>query len=387
MVEGIIKDKTKPKIQIFLSYAREDFERVAELYDRLFYAGFRPWIDKKDILPGEKWEQSIWKAFHNSDFILVCLSKNSVNKRGFLQKEIREALDKWREKLEDDIYLIPVRFDDCDVPASLREFEWVDLYEANGWILLLKSIYKGIERLGKHDGFQAAYSGIKIRTERLIESKESFPKYNLDVEFPQIDGLLGQSARELNIIIEGTLLSRVHAFRAIHGKDALLNEWLSQFTSELNSSYEVTLLSDTLVSLKIDFYEYGAGAAHGNSSTVTYNYQLSPIFPVDLNALFCPHIRPNHLEIISEYCLNDLKRQAKQEIDAEFISSWVDEDGVSPMNEKNFEKFNITEHSLIFTFDPYQVAPYAWGTRLVEIPYSGIKEYLNINSPLNPFLK
>jgi hypothetical protein len=375
----------KPKVQIFLSYAREDFERVSEFYDRLYYAGFKPWMDKKDILPGERWEHSLWKALHDSDFILVCLSKNSVNKRGFLQRELREALDKWKEKLEDDIYLIPIRFEDCEVPESLREFEWVNLYENNGWMLLLKAIYKGIERLGKYDGFQAAYGDIKIRTERLIESKEIGLKYNLDVEFPQIEGLPDQSVRELNVILEGTLLKRVHAFRAIYGDEQLLDEWLSQFTSELNALYEVTLLTDNLVSLKMDFYEYGAGAAHGNSSTITFNYQLKPVFPIDLHILFRPNIPPNYLEIISEYCLNDLKRQAKQDDKEGDGESWIYEEGLSP-NYENFEKFNITEHSLVFTFDPYQVSGYAWGTRLVEIPYSKIREYLNISSPLKPFL-
>ena len=33
----------------------------------------------------------------------------SVNQRGFLQSEIRQALEVWKEKLPDDIYLIPVR--------------------------------------------------------------------------------------------------------------------------------------------------------------------------------------------------------------------------------------------------------------------------------------
>ena len=38
--------------QIFLSYAREDAERVENLYQKLSDAGFKPWMDKKDILGG-----------------------------------------------------------------------------------------------------------------------------------------------------------------------------------------------------------------------------------------------------------------------------------------------------------------------------------------------
>jgi hypothetical protein len=98
--------------QIFLSYAREDEQKVEKLYQDLCDAGFKPWMDQRDILPGEQWRFCIPQAIRNSDFFLACLSKNSVTKRGFLQKEIRDALDIWQEKLTSDIYLIPVRLED-----------------------------------------------------------------------------------------------------------------------------------------------------------------------------------------------------------------------------------------------------------------------------------
>ncbi|NIO68956.1 MAG: TIR domain-containing protein [Anaerolineae bacterium] len=44
-------------------------------------------------LPGEKWELAIQKAIRRSDFFLVCLSANSIDKRGWIQKEIKQVLD------------------------------------------------------------------------------------------------------------------------------------------------------------------------------------------------------------------------------------------------------------------------------------------------------
>ena len=137
----------KAPAQIFLSYAREDKEKVENLYQKLSDAGFKPWMDKKDILPGEVWKSSIRRAIQCSDFFLACLSANSVSKRGFLQKEIKDALDIWQEKLEDDIYLIPVRLEDCRVLDSLRKFQWVNLFEEDGWTRLVKAIRVGMERL------------------------------------------------------------------------------------------------------------------------------------------------------------------------------------------------------------------------------------------------
>jgi len=126
--------------QIFLCYARLDQQQVEGLYNRLSDSGFKPWMDKKDILPGEKWELAIQKAIRSSDFFLACLSANSVNRRGVIQKEIKEALDIWKEKLDSDIYLIPVRLEDCEVPESLRCFQWVNLFEEDGWERLVKAI-------------------------------------------------------------------------------------------------------------------------------------------------------------------------------------------------------------------------------------------------------
>jgi len=134
--------------QIFLSYAREDEEKVERLYQKLSDAGFKPWMDKKDLLPGEKWELTIQRAIQCSDFFLACLSENSVNKRGVIQKEIKYALDTWKELLDSDIYLIPVRLEDCEVPESLRDFQWVDPFEAGGWTRLVKAIQVGMERRG-----------------------------------------------------------------------------------------------------------------------------------------------------------------------------------------------------------------------------------------------
>jgi hypothetical protein len=134
------------KRQIFLCYAQEDEEKANHLYQELFDAGFKPWMDKKDILPGEQWEFCIPRAIRRSDFFLACLSANSVTKRGYLQKEIKEALDIWDEMLEDDIYLIPVRLEDCEVPERLHDFQWVNLFEEDGWTRLVKAIRIGVKR-------------------------------------------------------------------------------------------------------------------------------------------------------------------------------------------------------------------------------------------------
>jgi hypothetical protein len=128
------------KLRIFLSYAREDGEQVTELYEQLTEAGFAPWMDTKDILPGQNWKYHTNKALKQSDLVIVCLSVVSVVKRSEIQKEIRIALDRLNEKLDSDIYIIPVRLNDCEVPESLSHIQWIDILADDGWDKLLTAI-------------------------------------------------------------------------------------------------------------------------------------------------------------------------------------------------------------------------------------------------------
>ena len=57
--------------QIFLSYAREDEAQVRSIYRRLIDAGFEVWMDKIDLLPGQRWQQEIPRAIRRADFILI----------------------------------------------------------------------------------------------------------------------------------------------------------------------------------------------------------------------------------------------------------------------------------------------------------------------------
>lgn len=136
--------KTTPRI--FLSYAPEDKEIVEELYQKLQAAGFQPWMDSKDILPGEAWQTKIKEAIENSEFFLACLSNNSVSKRGILQKEFKIAQDVFQEKLDNDIYIIPIRLDKCSVPENMEHLQQLNLFEKNGFARLELAIRKGAQQ-------------------------------------------------------------------------------------------------------------------------------------------------------------------------------------------------------------------------------------------------
>ena len=135
-------------IRVFLCYAREDSAPVGDLYRQLSESGFSPWMDTENLLPGEDWSGALAKAIRECHFFVVCLSDSSVSKRGVIQVEIKEALEAWRGKLDSDIFLIPARLADCQVPDVLSKFQWVDLWQQGGYERLVRALESGIERLG-----------------------------------------------------------------------------------------------------------------------------------------------------------------------------------------------------------------------------------------------
>ena len=134
------------KPTIFLSYAREDRARVEQVYESLKAEGFNPWLDIQDIMPGQNWSQVIGQAIRSADCMLVFLSRHSVSKQGYIQREIRAALSMLSELPEGAMFLIPVRLDDSTPPDPLRHLHYVDLFEATGWKTLLSALNASMVR-------------------------------------------------------------------------------------------------------------------------------------------------------------------------------------------------------------------------------------------------
>jgi hypothetical protein len=115
--------------QVFIAYVVEDALMAGRLYDALYALGYNPWMDARKLLPGQNWPRAIDNAIETSDFFVACFSTRSVKKRGGFQAEIRYALDCATRIPLDDIFLIPVRLDECRVPRSLqREIQYIDLF-------------------------------------------------------------------------------------------------------------------------------------------------------------------------------------------------------------------------------------------------------------------
>jgi hypothetical protein len=117
------------RTRVFLAYAEEDRATVRKLYEHLQNAGFEPWMDVEKLLPGQNWPRAIERAIDVTDFILVNFSHRSVTKRGHFQCELRHALDVADRVPLDDIFLVPVRLSECEIPPEIaRVTQYIDLF-------------------------------------------------------------------------------------------------------------------------------------------------------------------------------------------------------------------------------------------------------------------
>jgi len=128
------------RLKVFLCHASEDKSAVRALYDRLQASGVDPWLDQVALLPGQDWHLEIRKAVRETDVVLVCLSQRSVTKAGYVQRELRYALDIADEQPEGAIFVIPVRLQECSLPESLRRWQWVDLYREGQYDRLVDAL-------------------------------------------------------------------------------------------------------------------------------------------------------------------------------------------------------------------------------------------------------
>lgn len=130
------------KLKVFLCHASEDKPKVRELYKKLAAETWiQPWLDEEDLLAGQDFDLEIYKATRDADVIIICISKISIEKEGYVNKEIRRAKDIADEKPEGTIYTIPLRFDDCQPSFEyLKKLHWVDYFTQNAHEKLIKSL-------------------------------------------------------------------------------------------------------------------------------------------------------------------------------------------------------------------------------------------------------
>lgn len=103
---------------VFICYAREDSRHADELQNLLESAGIRIWRDTADLWPGQDWRAEIRRAISESALVfLACFSRQTAGLRmSYQNEELALAVAQMQRMRPEDSWLIPVRFDECEVP-------------------------------------------------------------------------------------------------------------------------------------------------------------------------------------------------------------------------------------------------------------------------------
>lgn len=183
----------KPRPELFLCYAKEDRDLARDLYERLCAADLRVWFDEDALLPGQNWESEVRAAIRGCRLFLACLSPRSVSKKGFINRELREAIRTWEEYPSGAIYLVPILLEQCNPPEQLEGVQWCDLTDDNGFDLLLRTIHKvlrGDEGSNLRQRAWALHNSYLVRV-RVTEHATNQPFEGAEVELNEIESKRG----------------------------------------------------------------------------------------------------------------------------------------------------------------------------------------------------
>lgn len=125
-------------LKVFLCHSHADRDAIRALWSRLKKDGVDPWLDREKLAPGQDWQREIRRSLLKGDAVIVCLSQEFNKQDGYRHEELKIALRKASLLPEDQIFIIPVRLEQCDMPESLRHLHRVDLFEAGGYKKLIR---------------------------------------------------------------------------------------------------------------------------------------------------------------------------------------------------------------------------------------------------------
>lgn len=368
-------------LKVFVSYAREDEAKALEYYNLLLQEGTKPWIDIRHLKPGQNWTAEIDKAFSDANVVILLLSKQSVNKRGFVQREANDAIERLRYKKPTDIYVIPLLLEPCDVPSNIsNRLQYVDLSTAGAWEQVQQSLriaaeQQSIELIAGLDA-----GPFQVFTDKLEEEWRGAPGHDIKIEFPKFESTVYPDiAKELTTIFAGRAAQTLTESRQKPWEQCLETFPEDDEFPPANGrwdSFGIVYASPKILSLAYNVGWYGAGAAHSNLYFQTYNFVIQQrLYPVSFDDFF--KNEPTVIARLSELCIAALCREywsrTGSKPDEEQLKHF--QSGAGP-DASNFRAFTVSCDHFTFLFSPYQVSCYAMGSWSVDVSFYDLLDVL-----------
>jgi Protein of unknown function (DUF3298)/Deacetylase PdaC len=224
-------------------------------------------------------------------------------------------------------------------------------------------------------------NGTQITDGHVNESIKS-KRLDLAAEYPELTG--AANAAGFNQLVKSRVTKELADFRKqMMGLSA---EDLKMLPAGVNNyieiSYNIEYADNDLISVSFLEGTFGGGV-HPNYNYFTITYDLKNGREINLSELFKPGA--NYLKAVSDYATRDLQDRKMPDSDENLgLAQDIFAEGATAKAE-NYRNWNLTKKGLMFTFDPYQVGPYAAGSQTVIVPYAELKAIARSGGPLELF--
>ena len=376
--------------KVFISYATEDYQYADKLHGFLLENGFDLWMDKKDLSPGQNWLYEITVQLRKADFVILFFSHNSVNKRSTVQKEFNLALQYCEERLDSDIYIIPVKIDDCEPSEKFKKIQWVDYNATDAFDKVLQSLNLQRNKVIKEEELKKSrISGFEYsERENKGQLGSEFPKQLYEIYYPIFKNESNESLKELNIIIQNevlrSLLDARHNYYS-YLKDTTKEDFANESDSQKYTKIKFEILTNQFISFTDFSLTYNTGAAHENYGTIGYNYFINPLRKLFLYDLFENYYAI--IPILRDTIHNKIMEWAKNHPDDGDISEnfYMLEEGLEAKSE-NFDNFYFKENALVFIYNPYHLTAWCYGDQQPEITFDELLKLFPTEQKLHQFI-
>lgn len=152
------------KYNFFLSHSSLDKNFCDLLNKRLIQAGFHVWYDESSLIANTSLTSDLPKHISECESLIVVLSKNSYKSR-WVEEEYNYAKNLM---YQDELCIIPLVIDDCELPGFYNNYKWIDCREgltSMSFFHILSSYYRASENLRGMVDIYVSYSWRKEERE------------------------------------------------------------------------------------------------------------------------------------------------------------------------------------------------------------------------------
>ena len=154
---------------------------------------------------------------------------------------------------------------------------------------------------------------------------------------------------------------------------------LADMKSELDLENSITYYDDYIITMQKELYTYSAGAAHGLHGVGNYTIDRRSKDVISEGDLFIDGYEAELGKVLQRALVKYLGRKNAQEVEKE--------DGFSITDLTSNDNFRLDAKGMTYTYNPYEIAPYAFGVIEVFVPYEEVRHLLRPQSILHHYIQ